>query len=209
MAQIDLGRVVGDTGTSLRYRGDWTAATEYRNDAVYIDLVAHDDCLWICKATNTGQEPARESDYWDLAAQGTGVYASDSTADPPISLILDADTLGGQGPEYYAKQADLEAAKSATVRDGVQVLYNKFSASIIFNSATISADAEGWVDIGSVPEACKPSVQLYGTCYDNNAAAYEDNGVIDIWVSASGTVRVYMWGNHLTCSPRGTVTYSI
>lgn len=107
MAQIDLGRVVGDTGTSIRYRGDWTNTTEYLSDESYIDTVAHDDCLWICKVTNTNQEPTRDSTYWDMAAAGTGVYASDSTEDPPIDIALNADTLGGQGPSYYAKQADV------------------------------------------------------------------------------------------------------
>lgn len=108
MAQIDLGRVVGDTGTSIRYRGDWESTVEYLNNNTYIDTVAHDDCLWICKVANANQEPTRESTYWDMAAAGTGVYASGSTETPPISIALDADTLGGQAPSYYAKQSDLD-----------------------------------------------------------------------------------------------------
>lgn len=43
----------------------------------------------------------------------SGVYASGSTADPPIPLILDADLLGGQGPETYARQTDIETVSEA------------------------------------------------------------------------------------------------
>ena len=67
---LDLGKVVGDPGASLRFRDAWNSGSEYRNDATYIDVVQHNGSLWVCKQTNTGQTPSSSSEYWGLGAQG-------------------------------------------------------------------------------------------------------------------------------------------
>lgn len=83
---IDLGKVVGDQGVSTRYRGDWLNDAAYVNDDQYIDLVTHVGCLWICGATNTGQEPSMTSEAWKLAARGMDDGADISDAISTLSV---------------------------------------------------------------------------------------------------------------------------
>lgn len=81
MPVIDLGKVVGDPGASMRFRGEWNGGSEYFNNKSYIDTVTHHGSLWVCKQTNTGQEPI-EGDYWGIGAQGNSdLNASDVTYD--------------------------------------------------------------------------------------------------------------------------------
>ena len=81
MPVIDLGKVVGDPGASMRFRGEWNGGAEYFNNASYVDTVTHHGSLWVCKQTNTGQEPI-EGDYWGIGAQGNSdLNASDVTYD--------------------------------------------------------------------------------------------------------------------------------
>lgn len=81
MPVIDLGKVVGDPGASMRFRGEWNGGSEYFNNESYIDTVTHHGSLWVCKQTNTGQEPI-EGDYWGIGAQGNSdLNASDVTYD--------------------------------------------------------------------------------------------------------------------------------
>lgn len=81
MPVIDLGKVVGDPGASMRFRGEWNSASEYFNNSSYVDTVTHHGSLWVCKQTNTGQEPI-EGDYWGIGAQGNSdLNALDVTYD--------------------------------------------------------------------------------------------------------------------------------
>lgn len=83
MPVIDLGKVVGNPGASMRFRGEWLSGSEYFNNESYIDTVTHNGSLWICKTTNTGQEPI-EGDYWGMGAYGT-VTGFDATISLPAT----------------------------------------------------------------------------------------------------------------------------
>lgn len=83
MPVIDLGKVVGNPGASMRFRGEWLSGSEYFNNESYIDTVTHNGSLWICKTTNTGQEPI-EGDYWGMGAYGT-VTGFDATISIPAT----------------------------------------------------------------------------------------------------------------------------
>lgn len=83
MPVVDLGKVVGNPGTSMRFRGEWLSGSEYFNNESYIDTVTHNGSLWICKTTNTGQEPI-EGDYWGMGAYGT-VTGFDATISIPAT----------------------------------------------------------------------------------------------------------------------------
>ena len=75
MPSINLGKVKGEKGISLRNRGEWNSTTKYLNDANYIDMVSHNGNLWTCLVTNTNVEPAEASDKWNLSAKSvSNVY---------------------------------------------------------------------------------------------------------------------------------------
>lgn len=75
MPSVNLGKVKGDKGVSLRNRGEWNSTTKYLNDANYIDMVSHNGNLWTCLVTNTNVEPAEASDKWNLSAKSvSNVY---------------------------------------------------------------------------------------------------------------------------------------
>ena len=76
---------------------------------------------------------------------GSGVYASDSTEAPPIDIALNADTLGGQGPSYYAKQAavnQISTGLTTKSADGTHctVYYNDAVAIIGFMATGLTLD---------------------------------------------------------------------
>ncbi|MCI7181888.1 MAG: hypothetical protein SOY12_00675 [Schaedlerella sp.] len=70
MGSINLGRVKGDKGISMRYRGAWNDTAGYVNDDTYIDMAVHDGSLWICKKSNSGYNPELYSEFWEIVAQG-------------------------------------------------------------------------------------------------------------------------------------------
>lgn len=80
MAILDLGKVTGDNGTSMRYRGLWANGVEYVNNEQYMDVVTHGGCLWICSTTNTDEAPSEASTSWHLAASGMDNGADVSNA---------------------------------------------------------------------------------------------------------------------------------
>ena len=69
MPSVNLGRVKGDKGVSMRNRGDWNSEAKYLNDEHYIDFVSHRGCLWTCLETNTNVEPSDTAAEWNLTAK--------------------------------------------------------------------------------------------------------------------------------------------
>ena len=77
MPSIDLGLVVGgqgdtgDTGVSMRVRGDWNSGMQYVNDTEYIDLVYYKGSAYYCKNTVSGNDsPYTDTTNWGLIANG-------------------------------------------------------------------------------------------------------------------------------------------
>lgn len=140
MPVVDLGKVVGDPGASMRFRGDWNNESEYFNNASYIDAVTHNGSLWICKTTNTNQTPA-EGTYWGLGAQGMAeenmvfsAYSAfpsvgdenklyiDNTVNPALMYIWDGSAYvpAGGGGEVAAEDVTYDNASSSLTAQTVQ-----------------------------------------------------------------------------------------
>ena len=68
MPTIDLGRVKGDTGVSMRSKGSWTPSTAYVNNSQYIDVVTNGGNSYACKTSHTSGSTF-SSDNWNLVAQ--------------------------------------------------------------------------------------------------------------------------------------------
>lgn len=67
MPSINLGKVVGDKGTSIRNRGAWNSTAEYFCDEHFVDFVTHKGSLWMCANTNSDSEPSDDNINWTLA----------------------------------------------------------------------------------------------------------------------------------------------
>ncbi len=72
MAAINLGRVKGEKGTSIRNRGMWNDVEKYINDETFIDVVEHGGNMWMCKETNEDIEPAIDKAEWTMMVEGRG-----------------------------------------------------------------------------------------------------------------------------------------
>lgn len=72
MAEVNLGRVKGDKGTSIRNRGSWNDVEKYINDKMFIDIVEHGGNMWMCKETNEAIEPAIDKAEWTMMVEGRG-----------------------------------------------------------------------------------------------------------------------------------------
>ncbi|WP_434311450.1 hypothetical protein [Hominifimenecus sp. rT4P-3] len=71
---------------------------------------------------------------------GSGVYASDSTENPPVGIMLNADTLGGQAPTYYAKQTMVDQL-NATLNNVPEFIVDETSGKITgYKTAAGGAD---------------------------------------------------------------------
>lgn len=140
MPVLDLGKVVGDPGASMRFRGEWNNESEYFNNASYIDAVTHNGSLWICKITNTNQVPATGT-YWGIGAQGMAeenmvfsAYSAfpsvgdenklyiDNTVNPALMYIWDGSAYvpAGGGGEVAAEDVTYDNASSGLTAQTVQ-----------------------------------------------------------------------------------------
>ena len=140
---------------------------EYDNATVYdvIDIVLYENRPWICKKPNT-----------------VGVEPSESNPDNWMKLIdvdiTDADTLGGNGPEYYLSKDEL-----ATVLSTKQ---------IVFQASGWSAEAPytQTVDWPEITENDSP-IPLFvddGTDESESSAKKKAFGFITYFDSANGSV---------------------
>lgn len=70
-AVLDITIPRGDKGVSMRMRGEWTAGTEYVNNAEYIDLVTYRGSLYGCTASHeaSGEMNTTDKDYWICLAE--------------------------------------------------------------------------------------------------------------------------------------------
>lgn len=173
---IDLGRVAGDTGTSMRYRNSWANGIEYVHNDQYIDMVTHAGSLWVCNTTNTSQEPTEESETWHLAARGIDDGASISDA---ISAI--------EVPENY-----VEPESGGTVKDifgkltkGVRELFARFNGlgdAAHYNVSDILT--AGYDDTGKVPSLAlaRDLAEQIATLNNNLAKPVHDN----LWSGTAG-----------------------
>lgn len=137
---LDLGKVVGDPGASLRFRDAWNSGSEYRNDATYIDVVQHNGSLWVCKQTNTGQTPSSSSEYWGLGAQGIRqagemlqgrlLYLSANGMDTSTVSNADLEELvQANVPEKIGTLSDLKTSAKGNLVAAVNELNGKITAS--------------------------------------------------------------------------------
>lgn len=151
MPVIDLGKVVGDPGASMRFRGEWNSGSEYFNNSSYVDTVTHNGSLWICKVTNTGHEPI-EGDYWGMGAYGT-VTGFDATITIPAtgwsgSSAPYAQTVSVSGMTSTKAVVYALVSNSETPTDTENANYGKITGiSQNTNSVTFYADKKPAGDI--------------------------------------------------------------
>lgn len=117
MPSINLGRVRGDKGTSMRNRGVWNSALKYVNDKDYIDLVSHNGSLWTCMTTNTNVEPSDTAVEWNLTAKSIDtVYFEPAQSRENIVSGESANTVFGKIAKWLA---DFKDAAFYNVVNGV------------------------------------------------------------------------------------------
>lgn len=205
MPIIDLGKVVGNPGASMRFRGEWNSESEYFNNASYIDAVTHGGSLWICKVTNTNQAPATGT-YWGIGAQGMAednmVFSAhsafpsvgdenklyiDNTVNPALIYIWNGSAYipAGGGGEVAAEDVTYNNASSALEAQTVQEAIDENAEAIsALNSRTFpdpaSGTAIGEVDSYTAPSDGWLSLRLSG--YNTNAQGIiecvDDNHIV-------------------------------
>jgi len=166
MAEIDLGPVEGPKGTSMRFRGDWNGIAEYRNDEMFVDCVAYDNGLWICKATCSAQMPADGSEYWSFACAGiTGPRGNKgdkgdkgdfaSLEDLGITASVEEINNSGGSTGNIQGQIDDLGEETSDLQTSVTDLRGKFPISIANGGtgATTAAAARNNLGLGNTTGA--------------------------------------------------------
>lgn len=103
--------VQGEKG--LNWRGGYISTTSYVID----DAITFQGSSYICISPSVNNQPNISPSYWDVLAEkgqdglGSGdmnksVY--DTDGDGVVDLAEDSLKLGGQSPEYYAPQSDVD-----------------------------------------------------------------------------------------------------
>ena len=107
MPTINLGKVTGDKGTSIRNRGEWNATAQYVNSENYVDMVSHNGNLWTCLVTNTNVEPAEGKEQWNLSAKGiSNVYFTEATDRENIVSGEQTSTSFGKIAKWFSDLKD-------------------------------------------------------------------------------------------------------
>lgn len=177
MPIIDLGKVVGDPGASMRFRGEWNNESEYFNNASYIDAVTHNGSLWICKVTNTNQVPATGT-YWGIGAQGMAednmvfsAYSAfpsvgdenklyiDNTVNPALIYIWNGSAYipAGGGGEITAADVNYDNEISGLASQTVQEAIDE-------NAEAISA-LNSSPEVINITPISGSNYSGYGNCY--------------------------------------------
>ena len=117
MPTIDLGKVAGDKGTSVRNRGAWAVNTAYVNDLEYNDFVKYEGSMYACKISHTSGS-VFEIDKWDLLVEKGEQGLKGDVGDIPIikagtATSLDSDSV----PTVEAKTN--EATHTTTFNFGI------------------------------------------------------------------------------------------
>lgn len=92
MPQIDLGKVTGDKGTSVRNRGNWVANTAYVNDAFFIDYVSNAGNMYACKTSHTSGSSFSDTN-WELVVKKGEKGDPGNKGDTPIIQAGTATSL--------------------------------------------------------------------------------------------------------------------
>lgn len=91
MPTINLGRVKGDTGTSMRNRGAWAASTAYVNNSQYMDVVTNGGNSYVCKTSHTSGSSFSATNWTMIAQKGaTGATGATPTIKAGTATSLDA-----------------------------------------------------------------------------------------------------------------------
>lgn len=111
MSKIIIGKVRGENGQSAIPRGEYDNSTTYNSP----DLVTYNNDLYIALQETTGNLPT-DSMFWRLCIKGAkqvpeGVtyvdLQSEDSEQLPNRIPVDADTLDGNPPEYFATKQEI------------------------------------------------------------------------------------------------------
>ena len=105
----------GDTGTSFRMKGAWTANTAYVNNAQYIDVVTKDGSSYACKTSHTSTSAWNESNWTLIAQKGATGATGAAGQDGADGKDGAAGAKGATGTSIRMKGA--WAANTAYVND--------------------------------------------------------------------------------------------
>lgn len=99
----------GNTGTSMRFKGDWSSSVAYVSDSNYIDIVTINGNTYRCKASNTNQ-PVTNTTYWELIAQKGATGAQGPRGE--------TGATGATGPQGPRGETGATGPKGADGADG-------------------------------------------------------------------------------------------
>lgn len=140
MSEIDLGKVVGGPGVSMRLRNAWTANTAYVNNDKYIDIVTNGGNSYACKTSHTSESTFSATNWTMIAQKGdkgnkgdigitptitAGTATSlDATATPTVSSSTSGNTTTFN---FGIPKGDISTIETPTFTDTVGT-YSTLSA---------------------------------------------------------------------------------
>ena len=76
---------------------------------------------------------------------------------------------------------------------------------------TVSSTAPGWKTIATLPEMYRPTYQRVFSAgiFDNLDTSYDTNMPINTNINVDGNVQIYLYADHLSSKPIGTLHYTI
>ena len=148
MPTINLGRVKGDTGTSMRNRGVWAASTAYVNNSQYMDVVTNGGNSYVCKTSHTSGSSFSATNWTMIAQKGaTGATGAtptikagtatslDATAAPTVSATTSGSTTTFN---FGIPKGDTSDIKTPTFTDTVSTYFTLTAAN---NAAETASSA--------------------------------------------------------------------
>lgn len=206
MPTIDFGKVKGDNGASMRTRGAWTPATEYKNDEQYIDVITNRGSSYACKTTHTSDATFSDSN-WNLIAQkgdkgdkgdkgnkgdngitpiievGTAT-SLDASASPTVSATTNGNTTTFN---FGIPKGDISEVKTPTFDDSVGTYTTLSAANTAAETASnaIKSKVSIFTTLSNAKKSFSAIVQGLKILATNVGAI---NGITDSLTSTSSNV---------------------
>lgn len=181
MPKVNLGRVKGDKGVSMRNRGEWNSTAKYLNDEHYIDFVSHNGSLWTCLATNVNVEPSDTAVEWNLAAKSIDtVYFAQASKRENIISGESASTAFGKIAKWFA---DIKSAAFYSVVKSLNITEEGY----LMDGKT-AAEAFAELNSKSIIEAGHNSNGYYRKYADGTLEMWGTNTITNVTISNTSVI---------------------
>ncbi len=171
----------GDTGTSLRFMGEWSPAQVYTKDSLFIDIVTYNGSCYACKVSNVSSDVNKPGNriYWLLVAEKGDTGEKGDKGDRGDAFTYEdftpeqlAGLTGPQGEKGEQGERGPQGPEGPKGRDGDNVALidiAQFNAEAYAEAKDNNLNllvTENFDDVSGLDLTDETTAQVVADCYD-------------------------------------------